>query len=368
MELESQQYLEGDALSIVLSNPVRLAIGDIISVHDLKTNDFKEQIIAIDNQCPIEDETVDLQRLAVIIRAADILHTDASRIPKIGVNIAKLPEEEKSKYLARGCICGWRVEGAKIVLLARPGTDEEEAAVRAAYQFMCDQEWPAVEERLDHIHFPHLLDLHIPRRGTPDVHLRYSEVRFELARSAKTRLKFVSLPPKEIANYLCRNGRLSVISNAFVHPGETNEGGTNGAPNRFYVGAANCGKTRAALEWASHLWDHDENAWVVLLPENGKTLPMQAADIDFDLAEYKEQWERDLPPNALLMLDDLPQTLRPESGGYAAADAVCTVFEWFGNLAGFRDKRVVGTIRLDDVRDRPDWPKVTYQRNSERLN
>lgn len=165
----SQEYVRGGQFNILLTGPVRHAIGDIISLHALKADKFREKIPGIDAECAIEDNTIDLQRLAVLLKAGDILHTDSSRVQNIGVVPAKLPEKEKSKYLARSCISGWKVDGAKIVLVALPDNDEQADAVRAAHKFMCEEEWPAVEQRLDNMLFPHALYLTIRRTGVPDV-------------------------------------------------------------------------------------------------------------------------------------------------------------------------------------------------------
>ncbi len=174
-------------------------------------------------------------------------------------------------------------------------------------------------------------------------------------RSARE-FKIVALPPETLAEALCLSGRLTMIGNRYVKPVEETVGGLAGAPNRIYVGPADCGKTRAALEWIVELTDSSANQWVVLRTGMG-TLPETMESIILDTSHYEENRYL-LPQKAILFLDDLPTNLPPPSATFTANDAVQVLFRWFQELPYFRDRHLVGTLRLEDTHARPEWPEV----------
>jgi tetratricopeptide (TPR) repeat protein len=167
--------------------------------------------------------------------------------------------------------------------------------------------------------------------------------------------KVIAVPPERLAEFLCNSGRLTVISNTYVAPEEETVGGVAGAPSRFFVGPADSGKTRAALEWLERVIGPASSQWVIFRTDVG-TLPADVSTIVLDLTLYEEL---PLPTKAILFLDDLPTNLpSPGDTVLSAEAAVRGFFRWFRELSFLRERRVVGTIRLEDLHARPKWPDV----------
>jgi len=166
----------------------------------------------------------------------------------------------------------------------------------------------------------------------------------------------LAVPPEVLPEVLCRSGRLTVIENTFVPPDEKHVGGVAGAPSRFYVGPADCGKTRAAAEWIRELTRPNPAAWVVLRTDMG-TVPNDMDRIILDKSFYEER-QHQFPQRAVLFLDDLPANLPEPGSELSPTEAVRRLFAWFAHIPYFRERRVVGTIRLEDMHARPGWPDV----------
>jgi len=143
-------------------------IAAAISIHDLKPDEFQKKLKAISTHQLTADGPINLRRVAVLLKAADILHCDRSRIRTLGINVVKLAEDkdkekrerERSKYVARKCTRGWEADGTRIRIQADPNDAQERAAFNAAFEYMTDHEWKAVAVELEHLCFPHRLALH----------------------------------------------------------------------------------------------------------------------------------------------------------------------------------------------------------------
>jgi hypothetical protein len=176
-----------------------------------------------------------------------------------------------------------------------------------------------------------------------------------VARRSTQEFKVIAVPPERLAEFLCNSGRLTVISNTYVAPDEETVGGVAGAASRFFVGPADSGKTRASLEWLESVIGPASSQWVVFRTDIG-TLPADVSTIVLDRTLYEEL---PMPTKAILFLDDLPTNL-PSPGDtlLSAEEAVRGFFRWFRELSFLRERRVVGTIRLEDLHTRPEWPDV----------
>ncbi|HIJ66148.1 MAG TPA: hypothetical protein HPP77_09385, partial [Candidatus Hydrogenedentes bacterium] len=146
-------------------------------------------------------------------------------------------------------------------------------------------------------------------------------------------LELVAIPPDILADYLCQLGALSLIRNTYVSPDLDSIGGVPGALSRLYVGPADCGKTRAALEWIIDKVGPEPNAWTVLRPETG-SIPREAAKFKIDRESYYRK-PLNLPKRAILFIDDLPDYLGPGETGAGASAAVKRLFDWFHTYPGF---------------------------------
>ena len=143
-------------------------IAAAIGIHDLKSGEFEKGLENLSANQLTPDGSINLRRVAVLLKAADILHCDHSRIQDIGINLDKLADDldkekqkrERSKYSARGCTRGWGTDGTRVLIQADPDPGEQLAAFCTAFQFMTNHEWKAVAAELEHLGFPHRLTLH----------------------------------------------------------------------------------------------------------------------------------------------------------------------------------------------------------------
>ncbi len=145
-----------------ISEPQAMAIQRVVSVHDFKVVDFKRELKKLSANQASPYKPYNLQRLAVLLKAADILHCDNSRISPLVLDADKLEGIERKKYLTRHCTHGWVADGSRVEIQAEPRNLEEEGAVRECFGFMKEHEWSAVTDELQHYHFPYQLELHIP--------------------------------------------------------------------------------------------------------------------------------------------------------------------------------------------------------------
>ena len=169
-------------------------------------------------------------------------------------------------------------------------------------------------------------------------------------------LRIFAVPADELPGQMCRSGRLTVIDNTYVLPRLQSAGGVEGAPNLIYVGPADCGKTRAATEWVMEITRRHRSSWVVLRTDTGR-IPDNVDDIVFNTSRYDDP-QHAMPQNAILFVDDLPLNLPEPRPGQEHTEAVRRLFQWFSNYPGFRERRVVGTVRLEDAHGKPGWPEV----------
>ncbi|MDO9265247.1 MAG: SUMF1/EgtB/PvdO family nonheme iron enzyme, partial [Desulfosalsimonadaceae bacterium] len=95
----------------------------------------------------------------VLLKTADILHCDNSRIPEVCIDPGKLKGIDLKKYLMRYCTNGWRSDGSRIWIQVAPKKKEEFDAVAECFKFMKNSEWPAVADALERYFFPHVLEL-----------------------------------------------------------------------------------------------------------------------------------------------------------------------------------------------------------------
>jgi tetratricopeptide (TPR) repeat protein len=144
-----------------------------IGLHHLQADAFKHKLEALSPEEGSPDGPFNLRRVAVLLKAADILHCDHSRIPALGIDPHELAEDqdelERSKYVARKCTKGWMAEGRRILIQADPDDAEAYTAIRAGFDFMKTQEWPAVADGLSRWSFPYELVLKTPQQADPSL-------------------------------------------------------------------------------------------------------------------------------------------------------------------------------------------------------
>ena len=149
-----------------LTRPQANAISSVISIHDLNLDKFQKELSLLNTNQASPIGSYNLQRLAVLLKAADILHCDNSRIPSLGIEPNKLEGLDRKKHLCRYCTDGWCPNGTRIVIQASPRTEEEIEAVSECLGYMKNSEWPAVSGGLERYNFPYQLEME------PDVTLQ----------------------------------------------------------------------------------------------------------------------------------------------------------------------------------------------------
>ena len=157
---------EGSA-DFVLKNAARLgltgqeaaSIASIVRLHDLKAEGFEKALRGLRRKLATPLGPVNAQLIAVLVKAGDVLHTDGSRIPELGLDAGQLDGLDRKKCLARSCIDGWVPDGTRIALQARPADQEAVEALMSCFDYMRTKEWPAVANYLEVEQFPYSLYL-----------------------------------------------------------------------------------------------------------------------------------------------------------------------------------------------------------------
>ncbi len=70
--------------------PEVIAIRNIIGIHDLSDDAFRNELKNISNEFSISTGPIRLKKLTVILKTSDVLHTDNSRIFDIGIEHSPL--------------------------------------------------------------------------------------------------------------------------------------------------------------------------------------------------------------------------------------------------------------------------------------
>ncbi|RKX61427.1 MAG: hypothetical protein DRP37_03945 [Thermodesulfobacteriota bacterium] len=158
-----------------LTRPQANAISSVISIHDLNPDEFQQELSQLKTIQASPVGSYNLHRLAVLLKAADILHCDNSRIPSLGIDADNLEGLDRKKYLYRYCTDGWIPDGTQILIQASPRTDEEVEAVRECLRYMKNSEWPAVLGGLERYNFPYQLEMELKDVTMQDDGLRQDE-------------------------------------------------------------------------------------------------------------------------------------------------------------------------------------------------
>lgn len=151
----SKKFVEDKIVEFGLNKPEAQAIGHIIELHPLLSPKYEENLKKVSKTYALGGVKINLHRLAVILKTADILHTDNSRISTIVSNCGDLQDKlQKSKCWARYCIDGWRTDGSRIIIQTSPKNKEQRKAVNDCFDYIQTEEWPCVENGLQIYGFP----------------------------------------------------------------------------------------------------------------------------------------------------------------------------------------------------------------------
>jgi hypothetical protein len=350
-------------------------IDRIVRIHTAQ-DDFDRKLQEIPDSYTLLNHTGDLRRLATLLKAADTLHMDESRIANVAVPDDSLQGFDRLKQIARENIHGWRPDGERIIITVSVKSQETMEALKGCEHYVTTKEWPQIGRNLRACGFPHkiefdwllpppLLDILLRKSTTPSEGLEVSldRIMIELPASASinpaliisdTNLKLIAVPPEGLMEYLAEVGPLTVIDNDYIEPKLTEIGSVAGAVNRIFIGPANCGKTRAACEWIRRKVGIDDNLWVVIRPACG-SIPQDASKFILDHDDFYRE-HKFLPNKAILFADDLPEYLPPAGSGTDPSEAVNRLLSWFERYPGVQDRCFVGTMRSERMHDKSGWP------------
>jgi len=110
-----------------------------------------------------------LQRVALLLKTADILHLDETRVSSLMGHITNadgLEKKERRKYLSRSCTRGWVIDGSRIIVQAEPENTKEKTAFLQCFNWVKKNEWPAVAEGLRQYGFPYEIENRLRKRKT----------------------------------------------------------------------------------------------------------------------------------------------------------------------------------------------------------
>jgi hypothetical protein len=124
------------------------AISSVVSLHNVQKEQFGLQLQSVPNPYAGPLGPVNLRRLVILLKAADILHADASRISSMIGDGSDLAGIEKKKHLFRSCITGWRVDGSSIIVQAAPNGAEQQKALNKCFDYMKNVEWATIANHL----------------------------------------------------------------------------------------------------------------------------------------------------------------------------------------------------------------------------
>lgn len=134
---------------------------EVCRAHPLSGTAFQETVGTLSTKTATPGGPINMHRATVILKAADILHTDETRIHSTAFPPECLIGDAQSKYLARSCIGGWKVVGDTLVIEAEYDTDKQLGALRACEDFMTQTEWPCVATFLETCSLPSKLKFSI---------------------------------------------------------------------------------------------------------------------------------------------------------------------------------------------------------------
>ncbi len=164
---DTPEFIEMNYRSLGLTKHQARDIASILSTHDMAGIKFLEKLNGLPGDFPLDDGVFFRPRLlAVVLKTADLLHVDSSRIGPVLTEPDGLSDLTRTKYLAFESIRGWAVNGRRLDIYAQPDTEEKEKAVQTVIEYICNTEWSFIAKYLKSYGLPYELGVHIDRKCT----------------------------------------------------------------------------------------------------------------------------------------------------------------------------------------------------------
>ena len=159
----SADFIQKNQQILGLTRVQRQAIQKAIRIHDIKDKHlFLQALEELQTKEAGPQCEFNLRLIAVLLKAADILHADNSRILNIEiVSPERIVGLDRLKYLSRNAVKGWFPDGSRVVFQAEPESSDEKAAVNSSFDYMRSQEWSCVRMTLESTELPFELALQV---------------------------------------------------------------------------------------------------------------------------------------------------------------------------------------------------------------
>jgi hypothetical protein len=173
------EFIEMNYRSLGLTKHQARDIASILSTHDMAGVKFLEKLNGLPSDFPLDDGVFFRPRLlTVVLKTADLLHVDSSRIGPILTEPEGLSEIARTKYLAFESIRGWTINGRRFDIFAQPDSEEKEKAVQTVIEYIKNTEWPVIAKYLKSYGLPYELGVHIDRKRTASERMLSIRARF----------------------------------------------------------------------------------------------------------------------------------------------------------------------------------------------
>jgi len=150
----SADFLIKNHLSFGLDRTHAQAIGRIIEIHNYHGQQFVDKLKAISIHDATSLGVIDSQKIALLLKVADLLHLDESRVLRLIEQSHSLGEIKKQVISMRGCVAGWIIDGTRVIIQAIPVSQQERDSLYACYDWMKKNEWEPIKEYLRSRGFP----------------------------------------------------------------------------------------------------------------------------------------------------------------------------------------------------------------------
>jgi len=149
-----------ESLGLAGKKSLAQCVSKVCAIHSLKGLEFEKAVGKLPAKTATAAGPINVHKVALILKAADILHTTESRVITL-VEPGSLQGVNKNKYLARKCISGWRISGERIVIQSIYESIEQHRALKDCKEYMLKKEWPCVGKLLQPYGFPYELTFEI---------------------------------------------------------------------------------------------------------------------------------------------------------------------------------------------------------------
>ena len=157
----TSKFIEANSQVLGLTKQQARDIASIVPAHEVTGQAARRKLDSLSEAEAGPGGIVRLQRLDALLKAADLLNVDISRVPSLLVEPETLAESHRTWQQALSSIRGWTTNGEQVVLYAAPQTESQQTALNEVMKYMKVNQWPIIAQYLKQYGFPHELRLEI---------------------------------------------------------------------------------------------------------------------------------------------------------------------------------------------------------------